>query len=147
MDLNSFRTGKDVAKYQRILHLPEEAKAPLDFKTLKQSLLAENIFSYGLSDSHFVLIVSNSQTYKSNVTVWKIGKEVTFSYSLTPSSHPLHPGSLLILMASRTGPSNFFNESKPLTSDLLHIFDLGQAPDSPGFHVSRHTLPPSPDSP
>jgi len=36
----------------------------LDFKTLKQSLLAENIFSYGLSDSHFVLIVSNSQTYK-----------------------------------------------------------------------------------
>ena len=91
------------------------------------------------------------------MTVWKIGKKVTFSYSLTPSSHPLHPltslcllssedlllhGSLLILMASRTGPSNFFNESKPLTSDLLHIFDLGQAPDSPGFHVSRHTLPP-----
>ena len=55
---------KKIDKFQRILHLPEDAKASLDFKTLKQSLIAENIFSYGLSESHFVLIVSNSQTYK-----------------------------------------------------------------------------------
>jgi len=156
MDLNSLRTGRDVQKYQRILHLPEEAKASLDFKTLKQSLIAENIFSYGLSESHFVLIVSNSQTYKSIVTVWRIGEEVTFSYSLTPSSHPLHPltslcllssedlllhGSLLILMASPVGPSNFFNESQPLTSDLLHVFDLSQPPLAPGFLAGRHALP------
>jgi hypothetical protein len=70
VDINSFRFPKQaVEKNQRVLQLPEEAKVPLDFKTLKGGLIAENIFSHGLSETHFVLVVSNCNTFQVSLAV------------------------------------------------------------------------------
>ena len=157
-DINAQRSVKFfVIKNQRIQTFPEEAGLRLDLKTLKQSHIAQNVFSCDISDRYFVLIISDTETFKSRVTVWKVGKEISFAYGLTPNTHPDHElvnfwlfsaedmrvhKNLLILMATKVEPSPFFNESRPINSELLHIYNLDREPSSPSFLVARYSLPP-----
>ena len=157
-DINSLRSKKfPVIKNQRVQQWPEEAGLRLDLKTLKQSEIAQNVFSCDISDQYFVLIISDTKIFKSRVTVWKIEENITFSFGLTPTSHPDHDlvnfwlfsaedmrlhKNLLILMATRVEPSPYFNESRPINSELLHIYNLDRDPNSPSFLVARYSLPP-----
>ena len=157
-DINAQRSVKfSVIKNQRIQTFPEEVGLRHDLKTLKQSHIAQNVFSCDISDQYFVLIISDTETFKSRVTVWKVGKEISFAYGLTPNTHPDHElvnfwlfsaedmrvhKNLLILMATKVEPSPFFNESRPINSELLHIYNLDREPCSPSFLVARYSLPP-----
>ena len=157
-DINAQRSVKfSVIKNQRIQTFPEEAGLRLDLKTLKQSHIAQNVFSCDISDQYFVLIISDTETFNSRVTVWTVGKEISFAYGLTPNTHPDHElvnfwlfsaedmrvhKNLLILMATKVEPSPFFNESRPINSELLHIYNLDREPSSPSFLVARYRLPP-----
>ena len=156
-DINLLRSKKTpVIRNQRVQRWPEETGLRLDLKTLKQSEIAQNVFSCDISDQYFVLFISDTKIFKSRVTVWKVGEEITFSFGLTPTSHPMHDlvnfwlfsaedlkvhKNLLILMATRVKPSPYFNESRPVNSELLHIYNLDRDPDSPSFLVGRYSLP------
>ena len=158
-DINSLRSKKfPVIKNQRVQRWPEDAGLRLDLKTLRQSEIAQNVFSCDISDQYFVLIISNTKTFKSRVTAWKIEiDKISFSFGLTPTTHPEHDlvnfwlfsaedmrlyKNLLILMATRVEPSPYFNESRPMNSELLHIYNLDRDPNSPSFLVARYCLPP-----
>ena len=157
-DINSLRSKKfPVIKNQRVQRWPEDAGLRLDLKTLKQSEIAQNVFSCDISDQYFVLIISDTKTFKSRVTAWKIDENISFSFGLTPTTHPEHDlvnfwlfsaedmrvhKNLLILMATRVEPSPYFNESRPINSELLHIYNLDRDPNSPSFLVARYSLPP-----
>ena len=156
-DINLLRSKKTpVIRNQRVQRWPEEAGLRLDLKTLKQSEIAQNVFSCDISDQYFVLFISDTKIFKSRVTVWKVGEEITFSFGLTPTSHPMHDlvnfwlfsaedlkvhKNFLILMATRVKPSSYFNESRPVNSELLYIYNLDRDPDSPSFLVGRYSLP------
>jgi len=141
LDINSFRWGKRVKDHQKIVKWPRPKREGVGFMTLKKELIAENIFSVGVSEKFFVLILSNCQTFKSHISVWKLESgRVKFSYALTPTTTPYHllpslwlgcsedllvQGHLLILLASQAEQSNFFNEAQPCPgSPMLHVFDL-----------------------
>ena len=157
-DINSQRSKKfPVIKHQKVQKWPEDAGSRLDLKTLKQSEIAQNVFSCDISDQYFVLIISDTKTFKSRVTAWKIEENISFAFGLTPTSHPEHDlvnfwlfsaedmrvhKNLLILMATRVEPSPYFNESRPINSELLHIYNLDRDPNSPSFLVARYCLPP-----
>ena len=158
MDINSLRSKGKSQILQRVLQLPKSQKNVPDYKTLRRKLVSESIFSYAMSDLYFALVVSSSKSYKSHLTVWNVSKAVSYSYSIDHNSSPnselpklwlacsedilLHKN-LLILMATKAEPSNFFNEARPCNADLLHVYDLNKGTDNgddPNFLVAKYTL-------
>lgn len=134
MDINSLRSKGKSQILQRVLQLPESQKNVPDYKTLRRKLVSESIFSYAMSNLYFALVVSSSKSYKSHLTVWNVSKAVSYSYSIDHNSSPnselqklwlacsedilLHKN-LLILMATKAEPSNFFNEASRYYREIL----------------------------
>lgn len=157
VDINSFKLKGNAKVLQKVLKLPEAHKNVPDYKPLRRKLISESIFSYAMSDLYFVLVVSNSKSYKSHLTVWNTSKTISYAFSVNHHSSPnselanlwlacsediLVHKNYLILMATKAEPSNFFNEAKPCNSDLLYIYDLKKRTDEVdhGFLVAKYTL-------
>lgn len=157
VDINSFKLKGNAKVLQKVLKLPEAHKNVPDYKPLRRKLISESIFSYAMSDLYFVLVVSNSKSYKSHLTVWNTSKTISYAFSVNHHSSPnselanlwlacsediLVHKHYLILMATKAEPSNFFNEAKPCNSDLLYIYDLKKRTDEVdhGFLVAKYTL-------
>ena len=91
--------------------------------------------SYGLSEEFFVLFLSSSSTFRSNLSVWRLsGQDISHSYSVSSqdlrdiwlacSEDLLVVGETLVMMATAAQQSNFFNEGSPQNSDLIHFYNL-----------------------
>jgi len=157
-DINSFGREGNVKTLQRVVKLPEEQKNVPDFKTLRRKLISESIFSYAMSELYFVMMISSSKSYLSHLTVWDVSTTTSYSYSVNHHTAPnsdlvnlwlacsedlLVHQNVLILMATKAEPSNFFNEARPCNSDMIHIYNLHNGTNDgrhPNFLVAKYTL-------
>ena len=122
--------------YQQVIKLPSDNKKPeKKINTLRKKFISETIISYGLSEEYFVLVLSNSTTFRSSLSVWRISnEEISHSYSLSSedlsdawlacSEDLLVVGDTLVMMATAAQPSNYFNEGSPENSDLIYFYNL-----------------------